>query len=163
MQPHVTSAFVFTHFLWATHKGLYIPKSEEEIAIEYEDRLGNFITRYYKVSDFYQNKDMTELEMTFMKSNGGDNCRMYIRRSSARDDAEVTMTHGVQHIAGLRHEFKLAPTRITGGRHYNSKVFKEYGLELITKEDPYRYRVTSVALHPTGKYITLNIGVKITK
>lgn len=161
MQPHVTCAFVFTHYLWVSHGSLFIPHNPERVRISYQDRLGRYVNKYYHLSNFTQNSDHTEYKITAMMSNGGDHCEMTIRRRSARDDAEVIMEHGVQHRAGLRHEFTLAKRDITDGRHYNSEFFRNFTLRLKSDSDPKKFAITSEALTDKGNYTTLHIEADI--
>jgi hypothetical protein len=111
--------------------------------------------------DFSQSSDKLSYEMTFMRSNGGDHCRMRIRRKSARDDAEVEMEHDVQHIAGLKHEFTLAKRDITGGRHHNSENFLRFSLRVISDSDPKKFQITSTALKGGGGTVDLDIRADI--
>lgn len=137
------------------------PKEQEKIKITYTDRLGNYISKHYRLFNFWQSSDGLEYKITFMRDEGGDNCEMVIRRKSRTDDAEVTMKHNVQHIAGLEHEFRLGKYEIKNGRHYNSKHFKEFGLRLRSQSDPKKFTVTSDAITGKGNYITLNIEAEI--
>lgn len=161
MQPHVTCAFVFTHYLWASMPPGFKPNDPERIKITYTDRLGNYVSKYYRLFNFWQSTDGLEYKVSFMRDEGGDNCEMVIRRKSKSDDAEVNMKHNIQHLMGLEHEFKLGKYQISNGRHYNSKHFKEYGLNLKSNSDPKKFAVTSEALTGKGNYITLKIDAEI--
>ncbi|MBP7768559.1 hypothetical protein KA082_01865 [Candidatus Woesebacteria bacterium] len=161
MQPHVTCAFIFTHYLWVSQRPGFVPRTTERIKISYRNRLGDSVNKYYQLSNFQQNSDKTEYKITMMMDNGGDRCEMTIRRKSARDDAEVTMKHSVQHIAGLEHEFRLGKYEISGGRHFNSRYFKDFGLRLRSQSDPTKFTVTSYALNDSGQYVLLTIDAEI--
>ena len=162
MQPHVTCALVFTHYLWVTHHYKdYKPKNLENFRVSYMNRRGEYVDVYYVGKDFTPSTDKLSYEMTFMKSNGGDNCKMKVRRKSVRDDAEVEMEHGTQHISGLKHEFTLAKRDITGGRHHNSENFLRFNLRVISDADPKKFQITSTALKGGGGTVDLDIRADI--
>jgi hypothetical protein len=162
MQPHVTCALVFTHYLWVSHhEKTYIKKEKENFRISYTNRHGDYINKHYVGTNFQQTPDGLEYKMTFMMSNGGDHCEMTVRRKSKRNDAEVEMIHGVQHISGLMHEYRLADQEINGGRHRNSDNFKGYSMRLNSKADPKKFKVYSEAKKDDGSTLLLNIDAEI--
>jgi hypothetical protein len=94
--------------------------------VEYQNRFGEYKVNIYDLWNIRRDTDDREMKVQIMRSGGGVNCTITLRRSSVQEGSEITMTHSEQHIAGLREVYHLYKEKISSGKHYNSLVYKDF-------------------------------------
>jgi hypothetical protein len=131
MQPHSMAVLALAGFIWNRPRRYSINKAV--MRVEYLKN-GKYASNIYELTDIEESEDQRELVVRTMRGGGGLSCTMDVRRSSAQEGAEVTMTHRTIHVSGLREVFKLYKTKIVAGMHYNSRRYRNFKGEYMTPD-----------------------------
>lgn len=126
MQPHSMCAAALAGFMWNRPESLNVKKCN--MSVEYR-KSGEYKMNTYELSDIRESADKREITVFVMRGGGGIACQVAIRRNSAQEGSEVTMTHGQIHVSGLREVFNLYNKRIVSGMHYNSERYRNFAGE----------------------------------
>lgn len=162
MQPHSMSALAICNFYWNAPEKIVI-KGDVTIRVEYQEVSGAYKFNEYRVSNIYESSDRLQLTMYIIRSSGGISCEITARRNSTSEGAEVTMTHGQQHVSGLREVFRLMKKEVINGMHYNSEKYNRYdGRNMTDSSYPRKIKLYSDVKRSDGSFVNLPYDLEIT-
>lgn len=123
MQPHSMCAVALAGFMW--NRPVKVPLTSVAMKVEYTYQ-GVYKYNHYTLSDITESTDQRELSVRIMRSSGDISCTVRLRRSSAQEGSEVTMTHDQNHVSGLREVYNLYKEKVANGMHYNSMKYRDF-------------------------------------
>lgn len=151
MQPHSMCAVSLANYIWNNYQRQ--PESEFRMTVDYRNHHGNYRSLKYRLFNVRVSPDNLELKMNIQRDGGGIDCEVTCRRSSVREGAEVTQTHGQQHVAGLREVYNLYRGKVMNGTHYGSRKYKSFRGETPAKSDPKTLHLHTDVKRPDGSFV----------
>lgn len=158
MQPHSMAALSLAGFVW--NNPYKVVKSSARAEVEYRKRADELKTNYYDLSGITLSSDKRTLTVTIGRVIKGAPCTITIRRNTDDVPCKVTMSHSQQHAADLREEFRLTPSQIQDGRHYNSYIYREFRGK-FTVDDCSRSDLSCEVRNRELRYVWVNYKTKV--
>jgi hypothetical protein len=118
-------ALALANFVWNNSKDV-TQIGGCQMNVEYETSERRVKVMKYELSGFQLSSDQREFKVSITRGGGGLACRMTVRRASLEEGADIEMTHGTQHVAGLMEKYKLFRKQIKSGNHRNSTKYKGF-------------------------------------
>lgn len=134
MQPHSMCAVALAGFVW-NHPEVrpdlrdplkVVTISRCNMTVEFRHPRDGYRHLMYNLTNIERSSDDLEMKFRIVRSSGGTDCNITMRRNSRGLGAEVQMTHYPTHIAGLVEVFDLNKQDVTSGRHRNSEKYRNF-------------------------------------
>ena len=134
MQPHSMCAVALAGFVWnhpEVRPETKDPYKEVEISrcnmtVEFRHPRSGYRHIMYDLTNIERSKDDLEMKFRIVRSSGGIDCKIEMRRNTRSEGAEVKMTHSPAHITGVVEIYNLNKKDITSGRHQNSEKYRNF-------------------------------------
>ncbi len=152
-------ALALANYIWNNYQRQ--PESEFRMEVDYRTQAGIYKSLKYRLFNVQASSDNLELKVTVQRDGGGIDCEITCRRSSYSEGAEVTQTHSMQHVVGLREVYNLYRGKVSGGMHYNSKRYKSFRGEAPYKLDPKKMHFYTEVRRPDDSFVELLYVLKI--
>lgn len=158
MQPHSMCAVALAGYVWNRPEIKQV--SSGVMHVEYR-KDGTYKKNIYRLGNIHVSPDGREIKVRIIRDGGGISCEITIRRSSAQEGSEVTMTHGQIHVAGLREVYNLYKLKVASGLHYNSERYRAFAGEFSS--DRKKLRFVSEVKNRSGSFVPVGYELELTQ